>query len=64
MCTEDNPAGNSVLHKDSHGWGPLASYMDHVTWGGGNKCSWLRELLKVMLKGSGRSVERLEYCAL
>lgn len=29
-----------------------------------NKCSWLSELLKEMLKGSGRSVGRLEYCVL
>lgn len=64
MCTEDNPAGNPVLHKDIHGLGPLASHVEHVTWGGGNKCSCLSELLKVMLKSSGRSVERLEYCVL
>lgn len=63
-CIEDNPAGNPVLLKDSHGLGPLALYVEHVTWGGGNKCSWLSELLKVMLKGRGRSVERLEYCVL
>lgn len=53
MSTEDNPAGNPVLHEGSHGLGALASYMEHVTW--------LSKLLKVMLKGSERSVERLEY---
>lgn len=65
ICTEDNPAGNSILHKGSHELGPLASYREHVSWwGGANKCSWLSELLRAMLKGSGRSVERLGYCVL